>query len=361
MISVVGGGPAGCIAAKYCAREHDTVLFEPQKRDERRVQCSGLLSSSGLKRLGIDPSSASSKAFIQNSVRGAKVYSPRGSLLMIDGGIDKANVTDRPAFDNHLLDEALNAGVVFKNETVNKKNIGDIRSRSEKIILATGTNYNLHKNLNINAPCEFLYGAQYEMKIDCDSEYVEMYLNVPGFFSWIIPVDDYARVGLCSLDNPVPHMDDFIKKLQKGKRIKDPQIRVKNYGIIPIYNPRLRTEYPKVSLAGDAAGHVKATTGGGVILGGLAARNASSEGYEKLWRKEIGKELYLHLLVRRFLNNLSEKNTDKLIRLLAENKDLIEKKGDMDMASHLLKGFIGRPAFMAKFILQAPAHLLDQI
>lgn len=136
---------------------------------------------------------------------------------------------------------------------------------------------------------------------------------------------------------------------------------MKNYGIIPMYNPRLRTEYPKVSLVGDAAGHVKATTGGGVILGGLAARNAASEGYEKIWRTEIGKELYLHLRVRRFLNNLSEKNTDKLIRLLAENKDLIEKKGDMDMASHLLKGFLGRPAFMAKFILQAPAHLLDQI
>jgi flavin-dependent dehydrogenase len=361
MISVVGGGPAGCIAAKYCARENDTVLFEPQKRDERRVQCSGLLSKSGLQRLGIDPTSGSSKTFIQNSVRGAKVYSPRGSLLTVDGGKDKAYVTNRCFFDNHLLDEALNAGVIFKNETVDKKNIGDIRSRSERLVLATGTNYNLHKNLNINAPCEFLYGAQYEMKIECDPEYVEMYLNVPGFFSWIIPVDDYVRVGLCSLDNPVPHMDDFIRKLDKAKRVKDHHIRAKNYGIIPMYNPCLRTEYPKVSLAGDAAGHVKATTGGGVILGGLAARNAASEGYEKIWRKEIGKELYLHLRVRRFLNNLSEKNTDKLIRLLAENKDLIEKNGDMDMASHLLKGFIGRPAFMAKFILQVPAHLLDQI
>jgi digeranylgeranylglycerophospholipid reductase len=361
MISVVGGGPAGCIAAKYCAREHDTVLFEPQKRDERRVQCSGLLSRSGLKLLDIDPSSGSAKSFIQNSVRGAKVYSSRGGLLLVDGGADKAYVTDRRAFDNLLLDEALSAGAVLKNETIDKKNIGDIRSRSERIILATGTNYNLHKNLNINAPCEFVYGAQYEMKVECDPDYVEMYLNVPGFFSWIIPVDDHARVGLCSLDNPVPHMDDFIKKLQKNKRLKDPQIRAKNYGIIPMYNPRLRTEFPKISLVGDAAGHVKATTGGGVILGGLAARNAGAIGYERLWRKEIGKELYLHLRVRRFLNNLSDRNTDKLIRLLAENRDLIERKGDMDMASHLLKGFIGRPAFMAKFILQAPAHLLDQI
>jgi flavin-dependent dehydrogenase len=361
MISVVGGGPSGCIAARYCAREHDTVLFEPQKRDERRVQCAGLLSSSGLKLLGIDPSSGSAKAFIQKSVRGAKIYSSRGSVLTVDGGINKAYVTDRRAFDNYLLDEALDSGVVFKNESADKKNIGEIRSRSERLILATGTNYNLHKNLNINAPCEFLYGAQYEMKIGCDPDYVEMFLDVPGFFSWIIPVDDYARVGLCSLDNPVPRMAGFIKKLEKAKRVKDSHIRARSYGIIPMYNPRLRTEYPKVSLAGDAAGHVKATTGGGVILGGLAAKSAGTVGYEKIWRKEVGKELYLHLRVRRFLNNLSEKNTDKLIKLLAENKDLIEKKGDMDKASSILKGFVGRPSFMAKFILQAPAHLLDQI
>jgi len=239
----------------------------------------------------------------------------------------KAYVTDRRAFDSHLLDAALDAGVSLKNAAVDRRSIGEVRSLSERTILATGTNYNLHKVLNINAPCEFLYGAQYEIKTDCDPEYVEMFLDVPGFFSWIIPVDEYSRVGLCSLDNPVPRLEAFIKKLEKEKRIKGPHIRQKNYGIIPIYNPHLRTEYPKISLAGDAAGHVKATTGGGVILGGLAARHAGADGYEKIWRKEIGRELYLHLRLRRFLNNLSDKNTDRLIKLLAENKDLIEKTG----------------------------------
>lgn len=361
MISVVGGGPAGCIAAKYCAKEDDTLLYETQARDKRRVQCSGLLSRSGLKRLGIDPASGSSRSFIQSSVRGAKVYSPGGFLLTVDGGREKAYVTDRRAFDNRLLDEALAAGVSFKNETIDRKNVGAIRSNSDRTILATGTNYNLHKALNLNAPCEFLYGAQYEMKIDCDPDYVEMFLDVPGFFSWVIPVDEYARVGLCSLDNPVSHLEDLVKKLEKKKRVKDAGIRERSYGIIPLYNPLIRSEYPKVSLAGDAAGHVKATTGGGVILGGLAAKHAGTGGYEKLWRKEVGKELYLHLRVRRFLNNLSNRNTDKLIRLLAENKDLIEQKGDMDMASELLRGFACRPKFVAKFLLQAPAHLLDQI
>ena len=361
MISVVGAGPAGCIAARSCAETHDTVLYETQDREKRRVQCSGLLSRSGLKRLGIDPASGSSKSFIQSSVRGAKVYSPGGFQLSVDGGRKKAYVTDRRAFDNYLLDSALGAGVSYKNEAVDRKNIGGIRSLSEKTILATGTNYNLHKALNINAPCEFLYGAQYEMKVECDPEYVEMFLDVPGFFSWIIPVDEYSRVGLCSPDNPAPRMEYLLKKLEKKKRIISPHIRERNYGIIPIYDPRMRSEYSKISLAGDAAGHVKATTGGGVVLGGLAAKYAGREGYEKLWRREIGKELYLHLRVRRFLNNLSNKNTDKLIKLLAENRDLIEKKGDMDMASQLLKGFACRPAFVAKFLLQAPAHLLDQM
>jgi len=89
MISVVGAGPAGCIAARSCAESHDTVLYETQDREKRRVQCSGLFSRSGLLRIGINPASASSKSFIQNSVRGAKIYSPGGFILSVDGGREK--------------------------------------------------------------------------------------------------------------------------------------------------------------------------------------------------------------------------------------------------------------------------------
>jgi digeranylgeranylglycerophospholipid reductase len=361
MISVIGAGPAGCIAAAYSAKKHDTIIYDSQGRGIRRIQCSGLLSRSGLLALGINPLADSSKALVRNTVRGARIYSPNGLVLEVDGGKNKAFVLGRCEFDNFLIDKALDAGAKVIQETVGPERIKEIRKKSEKTILATGTNYNIQKTLGLPNPNKHLYGAQYEMKIECDPEYVEMYLNVPGFFSWIIPAGDNARIGLCTTSNPMPYLEHFIKKLTKDNRIKDQKIIDRNYGIIPIYDPRLKTQHKDIALVGDAAGHVKATTGGGIILGGIAAQYACEDDYEKRWRKEVGKELHSHLLIRKILARLSEKNTDKLIQHLSEKRSTLESVGDMDKATNLLLSLAKDPAFTAKLLIQSPSILYDLI
>jgi len=355
MISVIGAGPAGSMAAMRCSKEHDTFLYEAQKKEQRRVQCAGLISRSGFERLGITPS----KDYVLNSVRGARIYSPKGSLLEVDGGRDKAYVVDRKEFDNHLMGKAIDAGAILVNDAVGRQDIEEIRRKSEKLVIASGTNYNIHRILGLQRPHEFLNGAQYELKIQCDADYVEMYLNVPGFFSWIIPAGDYARVGLCTKANPVPHLDSFVKRLAAEGRIKDARILKKNFGMIPLYDHRMRAQYPGIVLVGDAAGQVKATSGGGIVMGGLAAKHVCAEDYEKRWRSDIGRELRLHVMVRRFLNRLSDKNLDKLIKLLSENREIIEQKGDMDMASNLLAGLLKNPRFMAGLLFAAPGYIWD--
>lgn len=353
MFSVIGAGPAGCIAAAACSKERDVVLYDPQNRVDRRIQCSGLISKSGLDRLGIPSKLA------LGGVRGARIYSPSGILLELDGGKDKAFVFDRRALDNYLLDEAIDAGAKYVNSSVKKSEAEKIISGSEKTILATGTNYSIHRTLGLDFPHEFLYGAQYEIKVECDPEYVEMYLNVPGFFSWIIPAGDLARVGLCTRTNPVPYLEKFVRKLEAEGRCSCGPVGERVYGIIPFYKPRLRTQYPGLILVGDAAGQVKASSGGGIVMGGIAAGYALSADYEKRWKKEIGRELFLHLLVRRFLDRLRDRSLDRLFLLLKENRAMIEKRGDMDRASFLLSGFAANPRFMAKFLLQAPWYLAD--
>lgn len=357
MISVAGAGPAGCIAAACCAKDHETVIYELQDTAERRIQCAGLISRTGFERLSIKPS----ERFVRNTVRGARIYSPDGSLLTVSAKTDKAFVVDRREFDNHLLEKATDAGAKVINDAVDEKNIGEIRKKSEKVVVATGTNYNLHRILGIQKPKRFLYAAQYELKVECDKDFVEMYLNVPGFFTWIIPAEDRARAGLCTQTNPTPFLERFIKDLKSKGRIKDETILGRSYGIIPVHDPKMPTQYPGISLVGDAAGHVKATTGGGVVMGGIAAGLAICGDYEKRWRKETGKELQTHLYIRRFLDNLSEKNTDKLIKLLNKNRAIIEEKGDMDKASVLLKSLFANPRFTASFLYQTPGYLLDMM
>ncbi len=359
--AVIGGGPAGCIAARHAVKHGSVVLFEEHKKQP--VQCAGLISRSGLEKLGIKPED------VLNEVNGAFLYSPTGTRVEIRAKNPKAYVLDRSEFDKQLLNEATDAGVIFINDFAeidnNKKIIKTKNSGREyeagRVILATGTNYNIHRTLNLDLPKKFWVGAQYELGVECDPEMVELHFVVPNFFAWVIPVDGYARVGICAFSNPTPLLDNFIKKLKKEGRIKNQKILARSFGTIPVYNPSIRTQYGNLVTVGDAAGQVKATTGGGVVMGGLAARFACEENYEKLWRSEIGRELYLHLLIRKFLDGISEKTTDKLFKIINENKEIVEEKGDMDAASKLVFPLMKNPKFMAWMLLLTPRIFMDLI
>jgi len=350
-VSVIGAGPIGCIAAYNLSRHNDVSLF--QEPIDRKVRCAGLISKSGTGRLGL----RLRKSIIKNKVRGAILISPYNERVEIDGREIKAYVIDRNEFDEFLLERAIDNGVELVERRISKNDIKNLNS--DRIIIATGTNYNLQKKLGINSPREFLVGAQYVMKVDCDDDFVELHFNVPGFFSWIIPTDDYARVGLCSKRNPTPYLEKFVRELKRNGRIKSDRIIDRNFGIIPIYNPKIRTDYGKILLVGDSAGHVKASTGGGIITGGIAANFVGDIEYEYKWRKEIGRELFLHLLIHRFLSRLSAKNISRLLTLLGEYKHILEKNGDMDIASRNMAALFKNPKFMVKFILNLPFYALD--
>ena len=160
----------------------------------------------------------------------------------------KAYVVDRRRFDELLLYEAQDAGVSVINERVVHVSLKEIKTNSmsvpaERVILASGVDYRLHRELNLDHPKRFLVGAQIDLKVDCNPSLVEVHFNVPGFFSWIIPSGDFSSVGVCASGNPTPYLSSFIKNLRRECRIKNikPQNRV--YGSIPIYSPNIKTDY----------------------------------------------------------------------------------------------------------------------
>ncbi|MDD5112331.1 MAG: hypothetical protein PHG85_07290, partial [Candidatus Altiarchaeota archaeon] len=222
-----------------------------------------------------------------------------------------------------------------------------------------GTNYNLPKSMGLKCPTEFLYGAQYDMDVECDRDMVELHFVVPYFFAWVIPLEDRARVGLCAKTNPTPHLDSFVRRLAGEKRLKSRRIMDRSFGIIPVYNPLLKTQLGSVRLVGDAAGQVKATTGGGVVMGGIAARNAWAGDYEKRWRRDIGSELELHLRLYRLIHRLSARSMDRLFRITANSSGSLARHGDMDYASKTLSSLLRNPRFVAEFLLSTPSFILD--
>ncbi|MBN2013971.1 MAG: NAD(P)/FAD-dependent oxidoreductase [Candidatus Altiarchaeota archaeon] len=350
-ISVIGGGPAGSLAALSCVREHSVEIYEEHLTQP--VQCAGLVSKSGLQRLNISPS----KDFILNGVSSARIFSPSGESFLVDGREIKAYVLDRRKFDRFLLDSAVDAGAVLVNEGVR-----DLNSiEADRVVLATGTNYQIQHRLGLDKPTRFLVGVQYELEVESDPDVVELHFNVPGFFSWVIPVRDYARVGCCSMLNPTPHLDRFLKGLSAAGRVRDPRILARNYGVIPLHEPNLRTDYGRIITVGDAAGQVKASSGGGIVMGGIAAGFSSLPDYERSWRSAIGWELRLHLWIHNLLSRLSDNSKDRLFSLISEHKQLLENGGDMDSASKTVHSLFCSPTFTARFLLQLPSHLLDML
>jgi len=301
-----------------------------------------------------------------NKVSGAKLVSPGGVVVDVEGGETKAYVVDRIAFDECLRCRAVDASaeLIEERASVGVDRIIDaskVRYRAKKIVLASGTDYATHRRLGLDIPRKFLVGCQYEMKVDCDAGRVELYFNVPGFFSWVVPAGSYARVGCATWGNPIPYLDSLVKRLEKEGRLKSKEILSKTTGLIPVHEPSIRTQYPGLVTVGDACGHVKATSGGGVVYGGICGRLVSDENYEKVWRKVVGGELKLHLLLRTMLNRMSDRGLDNAFRLIGKHKSVLEEGGDMDSAKQTVAAMLKNPGVLGDVLLSSPSILLDLI
>ena len=107
-------------------------------------------------------------------------------------------------------------------------------------------------------------------------------------------------------------------------------------GIVPVYNPKQIIQKGNIYLIGDAASQVKATTGGGIVPSLKAAHTLcdciiNNKDYDKEFKKQSGKELSLHLKLRRALNKFSDKDYDHLLNLMNQEKvKKILKKYDRD-------------------------------
>jgi digeranylgeranylglycerophospholipid reductase len=349
--AVVGNGPAGCIAARHAARDGELALVGG---GARRVQCAGLISKSGMRQINVKPGE-----FVLNRVRGARIYSPCGLEVEVDGGSTKAYAVDRLGFDRHLLEQACDAGATYIDDWVSRLNgtlclrySGDLKA--DNVILATGTDYTLQKKCGIDCPTEFLIGGQYEMEVECDPDFVELYFTVPDFFAWVIPLDDRARVGLAVKSNPRPYLESFVDKLRSRGRLKSQRKLSESFGVIPVYKPSLRTQYDGVVTVGDAAGQVKASTGGGIVFGGICSQYAVRADYERQWRDRVGRELKLHLMIHRMLARLSDKGKDRLLSAVRDSQDTLSQRGDMDIASTTVSTLLRDPRFLAKTLANLP-------
>jgi len=369
-VVVIGAGPAGSICARRLDELRQKVLLVEEKQEGqlgKPANCAGLFSASGLKRLEIEPD----KSFILNKVRGARFFSADGNSAEINGDEDKAYVVDRAKFDQYLA-SLYNGEKHFgeKCEAVKKTEagyglkVGKETLTSKKIVFATGIDYALPKSLGFIVPEKFIQTIQYEFEgLDIDPEFVELHLGsvAPGFFAWVIPTgEEKARVGLGVLDaskKPLEYMEAFLNKLKIGGRFKEKNTIIeKSGGPIPLFASELGWSVDDAYVVGDAGWQVKATTGGGVIMGGICARRlaeciASGGDYNDA-TSDIRKELGNHLMARRVANKFGDEEYSHMMDFLKKPdiREMLEKEGDMDFVGPLIKAAMKNPMMLMKMM-----------
>ncbi|MDI6885028.1 MAG: NAD(P)/FAD-dependent oxidoreductase [archaeon] len=392
-VVVVGGGPAGCMAAKYAAKGGaSTLIVEEDAEIGEPVQCAGLISKRALEESEI----RTSKSFINCEIKGAVLHSHSCELMLESPG-QRAFAIKRDAFDKELAKEAEKEGAeiilesrvksVQKRDEEKRLTIttatanGEEEIRGTVVIGADGVKSVVAKMAGLNVTKRTLNCAQIEGEYETEEAFAEIFLGktiAPGFFAWAIPLGagNSARIGLCidkrvsSQPNPLLFLKrNLVEHPVIAKRYKGTSSKF-TAGRIPIpvgtgwrgHNTVTADKEGGIMLVGDAAAQVKPITGGGVYYGmkcgkiaGEIAAKACLTGdmkllreYERRWWKDIGKEIAFGLRIHKLRCVMSDKDFDTLLHTLSRGDLLqqIRRAGDMDYPAGALRELLKNPSFI---------------
>ena len=372
-VIVAGAGPAGGMAARTAAGLGlRTLLVEEHEQIGLPAHCSGKIQVHAFREFGLP------QALVMNTLRAGAFYSPGGIAFRVRRDEADSHVVDRAVFDRWLADDAERRGatVLLNTRLRSAERVNGLirvtgmshgrsyRAIGRVLIDAEGARPALPRTLGLRIPRAYVYGLQYQMAgVDLDEpDMPEIYLGsaaAPGFFGWIMPIGpDRARAGVCvdprlTPHSPIHHLERLIREHPvASRRLRHAVVERKLAGPIPVLGARRPTVAPGLLIAGDAAGQVKATSGGGIyfslISGRLAAQAAHGyiggirdalPDYEEAWRRRFGRELYVTAFARMAINHMTDAEIDAFVSAVAEDGDLrrtIEQRGDTAFQSKLL-------------------------
>lgn len=294
---VIGGGPAGAIAARTLAgRGLETMLLE--RNPDFVKPCGGGLPSSAFEELNL-PSNLISK-----EIRNIRIVAPSGAEVSFGLKNGFLAIVERGKFDIALRQIALNAGArvieaTFKGFTEIGGNrvtvLAEARGKqfeitSDYAIGADGAASPVRSALGIKPPsyiytfsgnaegassdaCEFWFGSSRE----------------PGLYSWVFPSRRGMRVGVGG-QRP-EGLKEISEDFMKLRGVSGSEFR--GYKIPLWENGKFGTG--RVLLVGDAAAQVMPFTFEGMYYSMKAGRFAAEaiasdtpEDYARLWKKRFG-------------------------------------------------------------------------
>ncbi|MFQ5907408.1 MAG: NAD(P)/FAD-dependent oxidoreductase [Thermoplasmata archaeon] len=307
---VVGAGPAGSTAAAAAASRGASVLMlERAKTVGEPVRCGEFLPSlEEIRRICADTAGFEDLFDLPTHVLGrfierARAHAPSGRAFEVDF---QGHSIWRGRLDRYLARQAVDAGAELWTDTsfLGFEN-GDLitprtRVRSSVVVGADGPRSLVAREMGFPEH-ELLFPALSLSLAGSFDPVFEAYFggSAPGGYAWVIPRRHDANVGLgvrpdLKQDPLHAALDTFLEA--RGLRATSAPVG----GFVPMGGPLSETVRGNVLLAGDAAGHVLSTSGGGIftamicgrLAGEAAARFAAGTApltdYEAAWRRVLG-------------------------------------------------------------------------
>jgi digeranylgeranylglycerophospholipid reductase len=343
-VVIVGGGPAGLLAAARCAEAGlDVLVFEEHSTIGEPTHCTGIVSLETAEFAKVP------EEIIVSRLSRARLHAPDGQAYELAWDApEQILAIDRAAFDRELARQARAAGAqVQTGARVDGVAPGPDRVeviaegstvRARACVLACGVTYRFQRRLGLGLPGQIVHTAQLEVEAR-SAESVDLYFGravAPEGFGWAVPVGRNAharlKVGVMAQGDAAAALEGLLARPElRGRLVGLPGRPIQR--VLPL-RPAPKSFGDQVLVVGDAGGFTKPTTGGGIFYSLLTASLAAEtlieafkhdrfdaeflSRYERRWRRRLGRELVVGGWLRNLVAELPDEDIATLLKGLAQ-------------------------------------------
>jgi len=295
-VVVVGAGPAGAKAAEAAARMGVKVLLlDIKTRPGTPVQCAEYVPLAVKRYTRLMP--------------GCIVQRIESMLTFINDELVSSlaapgYMLNRAVFDSSLIRQAQEAGAELwlgskavsrtaEKVIVHRNGQGKVEIACQVIIGADGPRSTVGKWMG-SQNRSFMLGLQYSMPLCKPQLSTDVYFcpRYTGGYAWLFPKGDTANVGVgvnISFRHEIQALlSDFIKGMVDSGRLAGTPLGSTS-GLIPVGGPLSVIQRDNMLLAGDAAGHTHAVTGGGIMSAIVSGELAGQAAAEAILQKDMSR------------------------------------------------------------------------